>query len=343
MSLHIDTKFLRMISHKVRNFKQKDTYLFNMSCPYCGDSQKNKTKARGYFFKKGNDLIYKCHNCGVGVNIANFLKHIDAGIHKEYVLERYKAGESGVSNFKQPEFNIPTPKFGKLKKQPVFEYGEWLNRLPSGHFCLEYATKRQIPNKFYDKLLFTSHYNQFITTLVPNHGKQINDDARLVIPFYNEYNELIAVSGRALETSDKTLRYVTIRTNDSVDKLIYGMDRVDLSKTVKIVEGPIDSLFLDNCLASGDANLSLTAKMIDPEKKVLIFDREPRNKQIVKMMQDAIKLNYNVVIWPNNIQGKDINEMIMNGISSTEIESIISSNTFKGLEAQLKFNFWKKV
>jgi hypothetical protein len=179
--------------------------------------------------------------------------------------------------------------------------------------------------------------------LIPNHGKTIIDDARLVIPFYDEYNELIAISGRALETSDKTLRYVTLRTNESEEKLVYGMDRINLNEMVKIVEGPLDSLFLNNCLASGDANLSMTAKNIPIDKKILIFDNEKRNKQIVKMMQDAIKLDYNIVIWPDNVQGKDINEMVMNGISATEIESIISSNTFKGLEAQTRFTFWKKV
>jgi len=52
-------------------------------------------------------------------------------------------------------------------------------------------------------LLFTQHYADFVTALVPNHGKQLLNDARLVIPFYDEYNDLIAVSGRALETSDK--------------------------------------------------------------------------------------------------------------------------------------------
>jgi 3-phosphoglycerate kinase len=139
------------------------------------------------------------------------------------------------------------------------------------------------------------------------------------------------------------LRYVTIRTNESDAKLIYGMDRVNLKKLVKVVEGPIDSLFLTNCVASGDANLSLTVKDIDAEEKILIFDNEPRNKEIVKMMQDAIKLRYDVVIWPNNVQGKDINEMIMNGISPDEIESIISSNTFRDIQAQLKMNMWKKI
>jgi hypothetical protein len=151
------------------------------------------------------------------------------------------------------------------------------------------------------------------------------------------------VSGRALETSDKTLRYITIRTNDSEEKLVYGMDRLNIHDTVKIVEGPIDSLFLKNCVAAADANLIQVADKISAVNKVLIYDNESRNKDIVKMMQDAIKSEHNIVIWPDTMQGKDINEMIMSGISPDEIESIISSNTFKGLQAQVKFNMWKRL
>jgi hypothetical protein len=343
MSLPIESKYVRLLSSRLRNFKQKKDYLWNFSCPICGDSQKNKTKARGYVFPKGNNLFYRCHNCGVSIGVGNFIKAVDESLHREFVLEKYKSGETNNSHSANTILNIQPPRFDKLDKQKVFEHGEWLNKLPSGHFCLEYATKRSIPLKFHDKLMFTKHYNQFVTTIVPNHGKQIVDDARLVIPFYDEYNELIAVSGRALETGDKTLRYVTIRTNDSQKKLIYGMDRVDLNQPVRIVEGPLDSLFIKNCIASGDANLVLCADEISSDKIVLIFDNEPRNKEIVKMMQNAIGLKYDVVIWPNTIQGKDINEIILSGKSQDEVEEIISSNTFKGIEAQLKFNMWKKV
>ena len=343
MSISIESKYVRLLSHRLRNFKQKNDYLWNFSCPFCGDSQKNLTKARGYVFQKGTNLFYRCHNCGVSTNVGNLIKHMDSSLHKEYVLERYKSGESGFSNFKSPTFDIPSPRFDKVSKQKVFEHAEWVDKLPSGHFCLEYVTKRNIPSSFYDKLLFTQHYKQFCDALVPNHGKQLVDDARLVIPFYDEYNEIIAVSGRALETSDRTLRYITIRTNDSDKKLIYGLDRVNLNETVKIVEGPIDSLFLENCVASGDANLLLCADDISSDKIVLIFDNEPRNKEICKMMQDAIRLKYNIVIWPSTIHGKDVNEIILSGKSQSEIENIISSNTFKDIEAQLKFNMWKKV
>ena len=346
MSIYIDNKYVRLVSSRLRNFKQKSDNLWNFSCPFCGDSQKNKLKARGYVFAKGNDLLYRCHNCGVGTNVANLLKQVDPSLHGEYTFEKYKSGESNTIFHKSntaPTFNIPSPRFGKVEKQRVFDHAEWVSELQSGHFCLNYAQNRSIPEEHYDKLLFTSKYRQFIDALVPNHGKSLADDARLVIPYYDVNGELVAVSGRALETSEEKLRYVTVRTNDSDDKLIYGMDRVNLHQTVYLVEGPIDSLFITNCLASGDANLSLTAKNISAKNKVLIFDNEPRNKEVCKLIEKAIKLGEDVVIWPDTIEGKDINEMILNGFSPDEIKGIIDSNTFRNLEAIAKFTFWKRV
>ena len=343
MSLIIDSKYVRLISSRLRNFKQKKDYLWNFSCPICGDSKKNLSKARGYVYAKGNSLFYSCHNCGAGTNVANLIKAVDESILKEYVLERYKEGTKSTRSVSSATFDIQPPRFDKLEKQKIFEHGEWCDKLTSGHFCLTYLQKRKIPQEYYNKLLFTSHYKQFIDALIPNHGKQLIDDARLIIPFYDEYNNLIAVSGRALETGDKSLRYVTVRTNDSQQKLVYGVERVNKQEDILLVEGPIDSLFLNNCLASGDANLSLTAKDLQMEKIILVFDNEPRNKEIVKMMQNAIKSEHNIVIWPSDIQGKDINEMVLSGISPDEIRDIISRNTFKGLRAQMNFNMWKKV
>ena len=343
MSLSVESKYIGLISHRLRNFKRKQDYLWNFSCPICGDSKKNLLKARGYVYKKGNNLFYSCKNCGIGTSLGKLLENVDGSLYKEYILERYKSGESGFSNFKEPTFNVPSPRFDKLDKPKIFEHAEFCSNLSSEHFCLAYLKNRQIPKEFYSQLLFTSHYKKFIDALVPNHGKKLIDDARVIIPFYDVYNNLIAVSGRALETSDKTLRYITIRTTDSEEKLVFGMDRVSVHEPVRVVEGPLDSLFIKNCVASADANLAIVAENISAGKKVLIFDNEPRNKEIVKLMQESIKSNHNIVIWPNTIQAKDVNEMIMSGISVDEIESIISSNTFNGLQAQTKFVFWKKV
>jgi transcription elongation factor Elf1 len=341
--LHVDTKYVRLISGRLRNFKQKNTNLWNFSCPFCGDSQTNKTKARGYVFVKGTSLLYRCHNCGVSTNAANLIKRVDPNLFKEYSLERFKESTVGNANNRSFAIDVPTTRFGKVQKQRVFEHAEWISQLPAGHFCLTYVQARKIPLKHYNKFMFTPNYEKFIKALVPDIEKDISNDARLVIPYYNQYDELIAVTGRALENASEKLRYVHVRMNDSKDKLIYGMDRVDLEKTVYIVEGQIDSLFLKNCIASGDSALGITANLFQAVNKILVFDNEPRNKEIVKLMQNAIKSDHNVVIWPETIEGKDINEMVMHGLDPAEIQSIIDSNTFRGLEAQLKFNYWKKV
>lgn len=346
MAISTDSKYVRLVSSRLRNFKQKNTNLWNFSCPFCGDSQTNKLKARGYMYAKGNDLFYRCHNCGVGTNVANFLKHVDPSIHGEYILEKYKSGTANTYSWKgeaTPKVVTNPPRFGHIQKQTIFEHAEWIKDLPSGHFCLNYVQNRLIPEEHYDKLLFTSNYKKFCDALIPDHGKELVEDARLIIPFYNYQGELIAVSGRALEASSYKLRYVTLRTNDSTNKLIYGVDRVDLTKRVYLVEGPLDSLFLNNCVASGDANLGLTVKNIQAKEVTLVFDNEPRNKEVCKLIENAIKSNHNVVIWPDEIEGKDINEMILNGFSAGEIQEIIDSNTFYGLEAIAKFTFWKKL
>jgi hypothetical protein len=348
MSISVDNKYVRLISSRLRNFKQKKDGLYNFSCPLCGDSKKNLSKARGYVFQKGNDLFYRCHNCSAGTNIAGLLKSVDPTLHTEYIFERYKSGQDNNSNTANAILQLTTPKFDKVEKKKVFEHAEWLSDLPTEHYAVKYATNRKIPSKFYDKLLFTAHYSQFITTIIPEHGKNIIDDARLVIPFYDEYNDLIAVSGRALETSDKTLRYVTIRTNSNQNKLIYGLDRIDFKRTIYLVEGPIDSLFIDNCVASGDANLALTAKElikkgIDKKNIILLPDREPRNREIVNLINTFIQEDFNVCLLPNTLTGKDINEHIINGYSCVELQKLISNHTFNGLRLRMEFSQWKKI
>lgn len=346
MSLSVDTKFVYLISHRVRNFKQKNNHLWNFSCPICGDSLKNKSKARGYVFAKGNNLFYSCHNCGASTNLANLLKHIDATLHQEYILERYKSER--VSTHSSIVNSIQPVKFQTTSKKHIFEFAEYCDVLPDDHYCIQYLKSRKIPKEHYVNLLFTDKYKDFIDNLIPDHGKEIVNDARLVIPFYDRNKELIAVSGRALETSDSKLRYITVRTDDSKEKLIYGLDRLDFNKEIIVVEGPIDSLFLDNSIASGDGNLALTAQRLIQlgavkENIILVSDNEPRNREICSLIKKGIDADYRVVIWPNNVAQKDINDMIMAGRTQNQIQSIISNRSSKGAEALLMFNFWKKV
>lgn len=342
MSILNDVKYTLLLSPRFDKFQRKGDYLFNVRCPLCGDSKKNKAKMRGFIFKKGTRMLYHCHNCGASMSLGNLIKSLDSTLYHEYTLENYKSGQSNNSAAIKNTIVITPPKFGKIEKKR-YENAERCDILPSEHFCIQYLKSRQIPEKHYNKFYYCEDYSKFCEEIHPNHGKEITADKRLVIPFYDAYDDLIAVSGRALEKSDDKLRYVTLRTNDSEDKLIYGLDRIKKSEKVYLVEGPIDSLFLNNCLASGDANLALAAKSIECEDVTLIFDNEPRNREVVKLIERAISDKFKVVIWPDKMVGKDINEFVMNGFSPDEIQNIISNNTFGGIQAKLKFNMWKKI
>jgi len=342
MALSTDLKFILLVSPRFERFQRKSDYLFNCRCPLCGDSQTNKSKMRGYIYRKQDALFYKCHNCGSGLSAGNLLKELDPNLHKEYIMEKYRTGEIKSSNTRTKTVYIPSPRFGKVDKVN-YHNAERCDRLSSNHFCITYLNKRKIPKEYFSKLHYTDNFKLFCDEVNPNHGKELIEDKRLIIPFFDQYDALFGVSGRSLETAGEKLRYIKIRTDNSERKLIYGLDRVDLTKRVFIVEGEIDSLFLDNCIASGDSSLAITADSISCPDKVLVFDNEPRNKEITTLLKKAIESNHKVVIWPDNIRSKDINDMVVSGMKVSQIQSIISSNTFQGLEALTKFTFWKKV
>lgn len=345
MSLYIDLKYTNLLSSRLDKFVTKGEYLFNFRCPICGDSQTNLSKKRGFIFRRANNLLFKCHNCTQSMSFGNLLKHIDQTLFNQYILERYKDGESGFSNFKQPTFNVPVPKFGRIDKRVTYDNAEWCDLLPEQHFAKLYLKSRKLPDHVFSKLLFTQNYQAFADEVYPLHGKELSADARIVIPFFDNNGVLIAISGRALENASERLRYITFRINDSEEKLLFGLDRVDTSKPVYIVEGQFDSFFIDNCIAATNSDLEGASKKIKEQgdiKTILVYDNEKRNKEIVKLMGKAIKNDNNIVIWPETTDGKDINDMIINGLTTGEIKDTIDKNTTSGLEALTKFTYWKK-
>ena len=122
--------------------------------------------------------------------------------------------------------------------------------------------------------------------------------------------------------------------------MIYGLDKVDITKDIYVTEGPIDSLFLNNAVAVGNTDLKQVSNNLPFERLVFIFDNQPRNIVLVKIMERAAESGARMVVWPENILEKDINDMILKGI---DVEEVISSTTFSGLELKLKLTKWKKV
>jgi hypothetical protein len=164
-------------------------------------------------------------------------------------------------------------------------------------------------------------------------------EPRLVIPFFDKDNQLIGAQGRALQESK--IRYVTVKVHEDAPK-VFGLERWNSDQHTYLVEGPIDSLFLPNCLAMAGADMS-DLSILNKDKTTLIFDNEPRNFQIVRSMIKSLQDGWGVVIWPNSITCKDINDMVLTSIKDARLVEIINRNTYSGQRGEWEVHSWKKV
>ena len=336
MSIITDHKYAQMISHRLLLFKRKSDRTYNFRCPFCGDSQRNKLKARGYLFEKSGGLIFKCHNCDVGASLGKVIDLVDPSLAKNYRMESYRDRVDANTN---NTFLIPREQEAVVEKPKIIldDMLTRLDQLPAHHRAVEYVKARQIPKERWDDLYYARDF-KVLEALNPAYEGRLASDERLVIPFRREDGLLTGVTGRAMGNS--SLRYATIRITD--DPLVYGLERIKRGKTIYVTEGPIDSMFLDNAIAAGGTDFSRALYNISGENVVLIFDNQPRNKQVVKRVETFAQRGYAMVIWNSNWTYKDINDAVLSGCSVSEIEYLLNKSTFKGLALKLAIRDWKK-
>jgi len=319
----IDVKYINLISARFQKFKKVKSNLYNFRCPICGDSKKNKNKARGYLYQVKSNTNFKCHNCGINISFNNFLKQIDSVIHKQYTFEKFKEGHTG-RNFvsEEPKFEFEKPHFNQKINLPKASENESAKK---------YLENRKLnPDKFY----YAEHFKEWTNSLKQSFDSTKFDEPRIIIPLYYQ-KRLIGYQGRSIGKSK--IKYITIMLEENVPK-IYGYDSIDKKLPVYVVEGPFDSTFINNsvalCGSDGDVGC------LEGSNIIFVYDNEPRNQEIVRRIGDTIDRGNKVVIWPNNIIEKDINDMVLSGL---DVQSVIELNTYSGLEAKLKFTTWKKI
>ena len=319
----VDSKFIGLLSSRLSKFKRVKQGLYNFRCPICGDSKTSKNKARGYIYAVKSNTNFKCHNCGASMSLNSFIKKLDTILHKQYTLEKFKDGHTG-RNFvaDEPKFVFEKPKFAQKIVLPL---------------CSEVAVARTYlqnrkidPTKFY----FAENFDEFVRTFEGVDYSYMGRESRIIIPLFRERN-LIGFQGRSL--GPNKIKYITVMLDDNAPK-IYGLDTIRGDAPVFVTEGPFDSTFIRNAIAMCGADADVNRWGIsDP---VYVYDNEPRNKEIVTRVDKTIQRGDKIVIWPNNIMEKDINDMV---IAGHNVQNLLESNTYSGLEAKLKFNLWKKV
>jgi len=320
----VDSKYIGLVSSRLQKFKRVKTDLYNFRCPICGDSQKNKNKTRGYLYRVKNNTNFKCHNCGASMSFNNFLKDIDTTLHKQYTLEKFKEGHTGKN------FVVEAPKL-EFKK-PVFKKSINLPKASSNPVAAEYLRNRKIdPDKFY----YADKFMEWTNTQKQTFDTISRDESRIVIPMYDSDKNLIGFQGRALGKS--FTKYITVMLDEESPK-VYGLDTISKKSPVYITEGPFDSTFICNSIAMCGADVDISGWGIS--NPIYVYDNEPRNREIVERIRKTIDGGNFIVIWPNNIEQKDINDMVLAG---HDVMSVLKLNTYSGLQAKIKFNNWKKI
>lgn len=338
----IDLKYAGILSVRLERYaiKSHNPYKANCRCPICGDSQKSKTKARGWILEKDNLALYYCHNCNASMSLRNFLKVVEPSLFNEYIIDM------GLNKHKKRE-ELPKPKpldtltmkqpAWKKKGSPLHNISK-VSSLPSQNFVKKYLSDRGIPGSKHYKLYYASKFNEWVNSLLPGKMPTDRDEPRLVLPFIDDKGNVFGFQGRALRSS--ALRYITIMLDEAMPK-IFGMESVEFNKKYYVVEGPIDSLFLSNAVAMAGADGNASGLRC-VENAVFVFDNEPRNKEICRRMEACLDKGYKVCIWPKTMVDKDINDMILSGNSQPDLELIIDNNTHKGLTGKLQLSYWRK-
>jgi hypothetical protein len=337
-NLSVDVDYINKVSVYLTLFHKVRENVWNARCPICGDSKKKLTKKRFYIYLNPEREHYsvKCHNCGYNVPFRVYLKEYHPELYKEYLLEKFpkKSKKIDYSRFSSEIKKI-------VPQKPVcsgFDYSslKTFAELPESHPGRKYIENRKIPlNVFYyapSFIKFLEELNLSKYTIPYQHATE----PRIIIPFYRKDGLSTVFQARAFSKKEG-LRYITIKEHDSESK-IYGLERIDPSKDVYCTEGPIDSLMIPNCIA-----MSGISTNINNLRPIFIFDNEPRNIDVVKTIKKRIIQKYKVVIFPETVKYKDLNDMVVGGYTQDMLLDMIRKHTYSGHTALLVLSKWRKV
>ena len=342
----LDYKYVLLAGGRCRNFKKVSETVFQFSCPLCGDSRRHPRKARGYFTEKHGDPIFTCHKqCGT-MSFFTFLMKFDSNMYAEYKKERV------VSGFWKPQPAAVRPATGGEEAGSVvpptdLTRGDPLPRdllrplyrvdaLEADHYSRQVCESRKLPDlsRVYHCPKFYAWTNWVLKEDKFSKKALFYDHPRLIIPFFDKSGRLTTFQGRDYRV-DSDNKYVTIRVDEDFPE-VYGLDRYDPEKTGYAVEGPIDSMFVDNCIAFAGGNHAVLSEV--GFRGAVVYDNEPKSKGTRKKIQKAIEDGFPVVIWPNWVEQKDINDMVKAGVNVT---AVLKARTFSGLLAEEELRAWR--
>ena len=338
MSYMNDVSFLNQISSRLLLFKKVSDSTWNCRCPICGDSKKDPRKARGFFFRGSDCLFFKCHNCGISKSFSGILKMIDSALYKEYLFRTMSQNPGRPQMLNKiaplhPEIDMTTVSGCTMFDSHI--------TTDESNLVVQFLSKRLIPRGQWHRLGWAHSIEEFYKSFPEEvHTPRISTDyTALIIPLVARGNT-IPFGYQARRIDGLEPRYVTTIIDKRARRL-FGYELVKLGWKHYVVEGPLDSLFLENSYAVCGSDMK---DQVGNPNAVFVLDCEPRNNQIVKKYKGLIDLGAKVCMLPRHYDGLDINDLVLGGLDpKNEIIPLINANTYSGLTAQIYFETWRKV
>lgn len=347
MAEWIESKYASLLSNRFDRYTNKNGSI-NFRCPYCGDSTKDKTKARGYLLSKNQAYYYYCHNCHISRSFSKFLEEQDQSLHREFIMElmKEKASTSISMGNTTPvdKFTSAKPVFKKMIGRKPFKELKKVSQLQHTHRAKRYILSRLIPSNLHYKIFYVENGYNWAKQWVPDKfpGAEFNGkDPRIVLPLCDSTGKCVGAVARSIDPNSK-LRYLKLNWDSGSTGFIYGLEALDQDKRVYVFEGQFDSMFIPNSVAVGSLHWQLIKNHIDAKDVTIVLDNEPRNKTTKESVDSAISKGYNVCIWPCTVEEKDVNDMVIAGYQPSLIKEMIDKNTFSGLKARLAFSVWAR-
>lgn len=336
MSLWLEEKYLKQLSHRLEGFRDKGGHVFNCRCPLCGDSKKKTSKKRGYFYARVGKLFYSCKNCNASQLFTTFLHNFDFNLYQQYKMEAFKENltSSTLNVLSETEKHIPETK----KYIPdIFEELPLLRDIEHDLPAYQLAIKRKLPIETFD----FRYAEDFIEWTLGNTDKfekwKGPDHSRIIIPWRDRDNKIMGYSARALDDTQEQ-KYYRIFVDEELKEKYFGLDRLDDSKQVYVLEGEIDSLMLPNAIAVSNSKLHSYVN----KNAIYIPDADRRNPHICRGINEMITMGLKVCLMPKSLPEKDLNKLVEVGWTTDQLLDMINENTVSGLKAKLEFTKWKE-
>lgn len=356
---YIDLKYLRLASVYLTKFKSDGRDVYNFRCPLCGDSKKDKTKARGYVYVRGDLSLYHCHNCGnpEARTLAKLIEFLSPSLYKEYKYEKFGSKFNRVERKEEvlEEDNnddifidkelikVDNIKMKRLASEKLLKDCTSLTLLEDDHHARVYLRdKRRLPSDDIDKLFYLTDINLLTNKIDKYKDKKFPKYDAILIPFIDFDGVINCIQLRILNEKAKQ-RYVTLYLNEDRSKAIYGLNYVDDTDTVYALEGPFNSLFLDNAIAFAGSSQTNKINYIKDRIKdfVIIYDPDYRtNPHVRHSLEKSINEGYKVVLYDDFFKSDDdINDIVIKyNWTKEQLMDYIRSRTFCGLQAKLELS-----